>query len=163
MRPCARCTRLFAILKNRFDVYVYPPVCHVTKPYYFLVCERFPLFAILKNRCGKKRAPIWGPSHGKIPLYIKFNFFQKLYSSHTGTPLKPAPILAKVWTLARQKTLTKRSQSVHTHESARNLLTHTAERANIYLCRARCASFTTLGAHDGSHDENENRRSDRHV
>ena len=44
VRPpvCAHCTRLFAMLKNRFVVYVYPPVCHATKPYYFLVCERVP-------------------------------------------------------------------------------------------------------------------------
>jgi hypothetical protein len=44
-----------------------PDVNGLQKSFYFLVCERFPLFAMLKNRCGKKRAPIWGPSHGKIP------------------------------------------------------------------------------------------------
>ena len=44
-----------------------PDVNGSQKSLYFLVCERFPLFAMLKNRRGKKRGGFRGRRTAKFP------------------------------------------------------------------------------------------------
>jgi hypothetical protein len=56
---------------------MYPHVSGPQKSFYFLVCERFPLFAMLKNRCGKKRGDFRGRRAANSPIY-KIQLFSKV-------------------------------------------------------------------------------------
>jgi hypothetical protein len=71
-----------SVLKNRYKVEWYVPGCERSvKSFYFLVCERFPLFAMLKNRCGKisraKARRFAGNFPAKSPIY-KIQLFSKV-------------------------------------------------------------------------------------
>ena len=61
---------------------MYPLFCRPKKSFYFLVCERFPLFAMLKNWYGKKRGQKRA-DHVTIfvlfPIHIILNFLSKDY------------------------------------------------------------------------------------
>ena len=74
------------MLKNRFVVYVYPPVCHAAESFYFLVCERFPLFAMLKNRCGKKRGENARRSRDNFRAKFHIYYFLELQKLHMAIP-----------------------------------------------------------------------------
>jgi hypothetical protein len=67
-----------------------PDVNGTQKSFYFLVCERFPLFAMLKNRCGKKRGKMRA-DHVTIfvlnPIYI---IFQTSKVTHGNSGVHPA-------------------------------------------------------------------------